>query len=74
LQPALAEEIADRLAGWAAEGDRAVILLQHAASTFGWPGLDRNRLELAPTATRHRAAGLQRQSDNGPKPRDDRDA
>ncbi|MDX1293481.1 MAG: ATP-binding cassette domain-containing protein, partial [Hyphomonas sp.] len=47
LQPALAEEIADRLAGWAAEGDRAVILLQHAASTFGWPGLDRNRLELA---------------------------
>jgi len=49
LQPTLAEEIARRLTRWATDGDRAIILLQHAPTRFEWTGLRRNLISLAPS-------------------------
>ncbi|MBA3067768.1 MAG: ATP-binding cassette domain-containing protein [Hyphomonas sp.] len=46
LEPVLAETIAGRLAGWALQGDRSLLLLQHKPSSFAWRGLQHSVIQL----------------------------
>lgn len=46
LDPKLAKGVSDRLAAWAMQGERAILLLQHSPSGFAWPELKRSSLAL----------------------------
>jgi len=46
LEPRLAESVSNRLAAWALNGERAILLLQHGPSRFAWPGLNRAHIAL----------------------------
>lgn len=48
LQPDLASRLADSLASWVADGERAIVLTRHELMDFAWRGVHTTRLAIRP--------------------------